>query len=57
MLQVQDFEDFKRDFKKLFNKDFDEDLSAFIGYINSVKMDGLKIILVQLSEHLKNKNI
>ena len=43
-------------FKRLFNKNPDDELSAFLSYINSVKIDSLKIILLDLKEQIKGLN-
>ena len=56
-MQEYELDEFKRDFKKLYNKNFDDDLAAFISYVNSIKLDNIKFLLVQLSQQIKDKSI
>ena len=54
-MQEYELDEFKRNFKKLYSKDFDEDLAAFISYVNSIKLDSIKILLVKLVQQIKDK--
>ncbi|WP_417371880.1 hypothetical protein [Gelidibacter japonicus] len=53
---MQDYEikEMKSKFKDLFDKDPDENLSAFIAYINSVKLDSITYLLVELEKQIKD---
>lgn len=44
----------KSNFKRLFNKNPDENLSAFLSFVNSAKLDSLKIVLLDLQKDIKN---
>lgn len=52
-MNKNELEQFKADFKREYNKEYDEDLSAFMSYCNSIKLDGLKHFILELTAEVK----